>query len=149
MIEIFKSEYIFYLMTAIIMKEDCQDVDRPSAYGEIGPMQITQCVIHDVNDHYGTEYTLDDVKDEGTAREVCRLYLLRWVPRMEKKLKRGACLRDLARIWHRGPNACMPGRLKYSDEYSEYVMNLFDEVLKDSEMMMNPKIRLLKYGPAN
>lgn len=146
MVDILASEYVFYLMTAIILKEDCQDVDRPGRYGEIGPMQITQCVIHDVNDHYGREYTLDDVKDEGIAREVCRLYWLRWAPRMEHKLKRKATLRDLARIWHRGPNACSPGRLKYSEEYSEHVMNLFDEVLKENEIMMNPKIVALKYG---
>jgi len=45
----------------------------------VGPLQIHQCVLDDVNEKFGTQFTLNDVRDIETAKIVARLYVSMWM----------------------------------------------------------------------
>lgn len=80
--------------------------NNPSAVGDggnaLGLLQIWECIIVDVNAHYGTRYKHSDAFDPVKAREICRLYLDHYAT--ERRLGRTPTLEDYARIWNGGPN---------------------------------------------
>jgi len=78
----------------------------------VGPLQIHQGAIDDVNKYYGTEYKLEDVREIGPAREVARLYITLWMDRYKEEIA--------ARVFNGGPRGW---RKKATDEYWRDVKN--------------------------
>lgn len=77
--------------------------NNPDAVGDggkaAGILQMHSPVVEDVNDFYGTNYAWPrDAFNPATAREICRLYLERWL-----KYVLAAGPVDAARIWNGGP----------------------------------------------
>jgi hypothetical protein len=96
-------EMITKLIPALIAIESGGD---PNAVGDngrsLGILQIQAAVVQDVNAWYGTHYRHADAFEPAYAREICRVYLLRWAT--EKRLGRQPTFEDMARIWNGGPN---------------------------------------------
>lgn len=80
--------------------------NNPKAVGDggnaLGLLQVWECIVVDVNAHYGTRYTHSDAFDPVKAREICRLYLDHYAT--ARRLGRTPTLEDYARIWNGGPN---------------------------------------------
>jgi len=63
--------------------------------GAFGELQIRQCVLDDVNRHYGLDVRMVDVRTSRDAsRMVFVLYATKWGAKTEEQA---------ARIWHGGP----------------------------------------------
>lgn len=92
------------LIDALIVVESGGRSDLVGSLGEVGVLQILQPCIDDVNRVYGTDYTLDDAKDETTAREICRNYLNYWGKHYKKKTGLEPTDEILSKIWNGGPN---------------------------------------------
>ena len=72
---------------------------KDGTHGEVGVYQIRQCVVDDVNQKYGTQYTLADCRDEEKAETIAINYLYMWGE------KKGAkTIEELCRIFNGGPN---------------------------------------------
>jgi len=102
---IFQSAEILVLITAMIHVESGGD---PNAIGDNGQahgvLQIHQIYLDDIIKNEGTEYTLEDIKDEAHARMACWEYLHHWCERLKKDTGREPTLEDAARIHNGGPN---------------------------------------------
>lgn len=84
------------LITALIAVESG---GRDNAIGDggraLGPLQIHQGVVLDVNRITGASYRHQDMTNRAKARAVCEVYL--------KAYGRGATTEQLARRWNGGP----------------------------------------------
>ena len=84
------------LLDAIRMVESGGRADAVGDGGNaVGAYQIWPCVIIDVNDRWGTKYTLKDRYNEKKSREIARLYL--------KRYGKGRTQLEMARIFNGGP----------------------------------------------
>jgi len=76
----------------------------------IGPLQIHQCVIDDVNRIYGTSYSHKSMRQLNIATWVCRAYLKHYCSKIKDRYYHYdtedhlPTLEDAARIWNGGPN---------------------------------------------
>ncbi len=68
-----------------------------------GVLQIQRGVIRDVNDAYGTRFSLQDAHNPAKAKKVCVLYLHHWGRQYQSKTGRTPTPEVLARIWNGGP----------------------------------------------
>lgn len=79
---------------------------RDNAVGDngeaLGPLQIHQATVKDVNRLYGTSYTHRDMFDRSKAIDVCHKYLAFYGS--EKRLGHVPTPEDHARIWNGGPS---------------------------------------------
>ncbi len=67
------------LLFALWMVEAGGNYHPPDgAAGEVGPLQIRQIYLDDVNEYRGTALTLDDCRNMTVARWVTLSYLERW-----------------------------------------------------------------------
>lgn len=90
----------------------------------IGPLQIHQCVIDEVNRLEKTSLKLSDMTDPSYSSYVCRLYLVYWASRMDHD----PSVSELARIWNGGPY----GPVKSSTaDYGRRVAAMYDSLEKD------------------
>lgn len=90
------------LIAAIAIVESGGDPNAVGQNGEVGILQIRQCVLDDVNEACASQLTLEDVKSVQMSRWVCRAYINFWATR--KRLKREPTDQDRARIWNGGPD---------------------------------------------
>lgn len=88
---------IFEILFSVLMMVESGGNDK--AYnkesGATGCVQITQMVLDDVNEHYGTHYTKKDCKNRSKSKEICYKYLSR-----HKALD---SYENAARTWRGGP----------------------------------------------
>lgn len=86
------------LIDALIWQE-CSGRIRDTPAGDngkaVGCLQIHECVIEDVNRFYRTAYSLEDRNDPEKSRQICRLYVARWMDVHKEEIA--------ARIWNGGP----------------------------------------------
>jgi hypothetical protein len=73
--------------------------DRGASHG---CLQIQQCVLDDVYELGGGRFYLHDCYDRGTAIWLCRFYLTHYAT--VRKLGKSPTMKDMALIWHRGPD---------------------------------------------
>ena len=106
-VECLKAEVVVSdsLIDAIAIVESNNDNTKIGSFGELGILQIRQCVIDDVNKVYNTQYTINDTKDNEKSREICKKYLKYWGECYEKKTGLKATDQILAKIWNGGPSA--------------------------------------------
>ena len=91
--------------------------DKGSGLGCLG---IQAAVIKDVNEKYNTFYTLDDRTCETKSREICKLYLIRWLQHYRNKTGKQPTQEIACRIWNGGPNGyTKPETEKYYIRYKE------------------------------
>ena len=67
-----------------------------------GCVQIRQCVIDDVNNHYHLQYRLVEALDREVAKQIMVHYLMIYAT--EARLHHPPTYQDCARIWRGGPN---------------------------------------------
>ena len=91
------------LLTALAQVESNNDNTKVGKLGELGILQIRECVIQDVNRIYKTKYVLNDAKDNEKAKDICRKYLQYWGKHYEKKTGLKATNQILSKIWNGGP----------------------------------------------
>lgn len=91
------------LINALIQVESNGDSTKVGKLGELGILQIRECVIKDVNRIYKTTYTLEDAKDNEKAKDICRKYLTHWGRHYEIKTGLKADNKVLSKIWNGGP----------------------------------------------
>lgn len=92
------------LIDALVQVESKGDSKKIGKLGELGILQIRECVIHDVNRIYKTNYVLDDARDDKKSKEICRKYLKYWGRHYERKTGQKATNKILSKIWNGGPN---------------------------------------------
>ena len=68
----------------------------------IGPLQIHNAVVLDVNRITGSHYQWQQMTNRAQAREVCEAYLKHYVT--EKRINRKPTVADFAKVWNSGPN---------------------------------------------
>jgi len=61
----------------------------------VGPFQIWMCVVEDVNERWGTNYTSEDRRDLLKSSEIFVRYCMRWEPKED--------MEAWARLWNGGP----------------------------------------------
>ena len=93
--------------------------------GEVGPLQVTQAVVSDVNSLYGTTYELGDMYDLGKAETVARMYLQYWGERYKVKTGRDPVVETYFRIWNGGPSGY---KKSSTDKYWEKVKVTWDKI---------------------
>ena len=73
-------------LDALIQVESKGDPTKVGRYGELGILQIKQCVIDDVNNkvEHANIWTINDVLDNQKAKTICRKYLSYWGSHYEK-----------------------------------------------------------------
>ena len=91
------------LINALIRVESNGDSTKVGKLGELGILQIRQCVIDDVNRIYKTKYILEDAKNNEKAKDICRKYLTHWGRHYEIKTGLKADNKVLSKIWNGGP----------------------------------------------
>lgn len=88
------------LLAALIAVESGGNDHARGRHGELGALQVRPCVVVDVNRVAGTAFRWSEMTNRVTAKTVCESYLAYWGAR----IGRPPTDRDLAMIWHRGPN---------------------------------------------
>jgi len=88
------------LLAALIAVESGGNDLARGRHGELGALQVRPCVVKDVNRIAGTHYRWAEMTNRAVATKVADLYLTHWA----KRIGRPATDRDLALIWHHGPN---------------------------------------------
>ena len=91
------------LLDALAQVESNNDSTKVGKLGELGILQIRDCVIQDVNRIYKTKYVLEDAKDNTKAKDICRKYLTHWGRHYEIKTGKKADNKILSKIWNGGP----------------------------------------------
>ena len=81
-----------------------------------GCLAIQEAVIQDVNEKYGTSFTLEDRGSELKSREICMLYLQRWLAHYTKKTGKQPTDEIACRIWNGGPSGW---KKKATDKYAK------------------------------
>ena len=120
-------ELLMMLIEAICFVESgC----NPHAIGDNGKawgcMQIHECVIFDVNRHYGTTYNHEDVFDPQVSYKVFSLYTKMWGDHLMIREGRKPTLEDLARIWNGGPQGYKKEATK---KYWAKVKSILDQMV--------------------
>ena len=92
------------LLDALAEVESNNNPNKVGKLGELGILQIRECVIQDVNRIYKTNYVLEDAKDDTKSREICKKYLQYWGEKYERKTGLKADNKILSKIWNGGPN---------------------------------------------
>lgn len=88
------------LLAALIAVESGGNDQARGRNGELGALQVRRCVVADVNRITGKSYRWSEMTNRVVAQAVCKSYLRYWGGR----IGRPATDRDLALIWHHGPN---------------------------------------------
>lgn len=103
---------ILLLAAAIATAETNGRNDLVGAAGEQGPLHITRAYLQDVNQHYGTRYSMWDMRDQKKATDVLAKYCALYCT--VKRLGREPTLEDYARVHHGGPDGWRkPGTRAY------------------------------------
>ena len=112
------------LMFAIMGVESSFARDhRDGKSGEIGYMQIKECVIDDLNNLAGKNYTYDDRYDIETAWQIAEDYMDLWAT--EERLGRKPTIQDRARIFHGGVNGWKnPNTIPWWNKVDNYYAKL-------------------------
>ncbi len=79
----------------------------------IGPLQIHQGVLDDVNKRYGTKFCREDLRNLKTAKLIARLYISMWMEEHKEEIA--------ARIFNGGPRGW---RKKSTDSYWENIQGV-------------------------
>ena len=88
------------LLAALIAVESGGNDQARGRHGELGALQVKRCVVADVNRVVRARYRWEDMTNRVVAAKVADAYLTHW----GGKIGRPPTDRDLALIWHRGPN---------------------------------------------
>ncbi len=88
------------LLAALIAVESGGNDQARGRHGELGALQVRPCVVKDVNRVVQGNYRWSEMTNRVVAAKVADLYLTHW----SKRIGRPATDRDLALIWHHGPN---------------------------------------------
>jgi len=107
------------LLAALIAVESGGNDQARGRHGELGALQVRRCVVVDVNRVAGAKYRWEDMTNRVVAAKVADLYLAHW----SKRIGRPATDRDLALIWHHGPNGWKrPGGVYWRRVHDRVVM---------------------------
>ena len=91
-------------ISALIIVESDGNVNAVGDDGDnIGCLQIHHNVVEDVNNIFGTDFTLDDRYDMQMSRVICNLYLSYWGAKYEENTGFTVTPEVYARIWNGGP----------------------------------------------
>ncbi len=107
-------------LDAMIQVESNGDSTKVGKHGEVGVLQIRQCVITDVNRICKTHYTLSDAKDEEKAVKICKLYLIHYGNYYEKRTGKKADNKILSMIWNGGPLAPWKKKVEVVTNLNKY-----------------------------
>lgn len=88
------------LLAALVAVESGGNDQARGRHGELGALQVRRCVVTDVNRIAGTHYRWAEMTNRVVAAKVADAYLTHW----GGKIGRTPTDRDLALIWHHGPN---------------------------------------------
>lgn len=88
------------LLAALIAVESNGNDLARGRHGELGALQVRRCVVADVNRVVGGNYRWSQMTNRVVATKVAESYLGFWGAR----IGRPPTDRDLAMIWHHGPN---------------------------------------------
>lgn len=88
------------LLAALIAVESGGNDQARGRHGELGALQVRRCVVTDVNRVVGAHYRWSEMTNRVVAAKVADAYLTHW----GGKIGRTPTDRDLALIWHHGPN---------------------------------------------
>jgi hypothetical protein len=88
------------LLAALIAVESGGNDLARGRHGELGALQVRPCVVADVNRVVRGNYRWSEMTNRVVATKVADIYLTHWA----KRIGRPATDRDLALIWHHGPN---------------------------------------------
>lgn len=88
------------LLAALIAVESNGNDLARGRHGELGALQVRRCVVADVNRVVGGNYRWSQMTNRVVATKVAESYLGFWGAR----IGRTPTDRDLAMIWHHGPN---------------------------------------------
>jgi len=85
------------LLDKIWLVESSGRTDPPDGDGgkAVGPLQIHQCVLDDVNEKYGMNFTIDDCREIESAKLIVKLYITMWMDAYKEEIA--------ARIFNGGP----------------------------------------------
>lgn len=105
-------DWLDELIEKIWFVESTNRLNPPDGDGgnAVGPLQIHQCVLRDVNERYGTNFVRKDLRKLETARIVARLYISMWMEGHKEEIA--------ARIFNGGPRGW---RKKSTDTYWERI----------------------------
>ena len=127
---------LLFLMTALLAQvmhasplinaiEQVESGGNPLAVSEdggaLGPLQIRQCVVDDVNRHFKLKLRHVSALDSYMARVIFVRYLSIYAT--EERLGRLVTDRDRALIWRHGPD----GWKRTESEYADRVQNLIND----------------------
>jgi len=117
------------ILLLALMAVETGDRPAPPSNWQVGPLQVTQQAVDDVNKRFGTEFKLQQCEDLEVSKNVARLYFSIWGTRA--RLCRKMTYEDGAAIWRGGPTG--PGKLHRQKrvhvhgklrDYCERVVNL-------------------------
>ena len=91
-------------INALIKVESGGNSEKIGKLGEIGILQIRQCVIDDVNRIYKLNYKLSDAKNDEKSKDICKKYLMYWGQKYQQKTGKVADNQILSKIWNGGTN---------------------------------------------
>ncbi len=112
------------LMMAIMGVESSFNRNKADGLaGEVGPFQIKECVVDDVYNFLGRNYSYDDRKDIETAWRIATDYMDLWATK--ERLGREPTIQDRARIFHGGPNGWRkPSTVAWWNDVDNYYIKL-------------------------
>jgi hypothetical protein len=109
------------LIAALIQVESGGDTNAIGDGGNaVGCLQIWEGVVQDVNRIKGTNFTHDEMFDEGTARYVCYVYLRHYGKAYTKRTGEEPTMETYARIWNGGYHGLFRNK-QATDSYWEKV----------------------------
>lgn len=90
------------LLAALVLVESGGNVRAVGDGGlAVGPLQIHETTVFDVNRIAGTRFILGDRTDRAKSEAMARIYLGHYVTR--ERLGHEPCPADYARVWNGGP----------------------------------------------
>jgi len=84
-----------FLSVLLEVESSPSNRSKRGANGEVGPLQITEAVIKDVNEYTNRSFNLADAEDLSVACWICLKYLERY---------NATTYEEAARLWNGGPN---------------------------------------------
>jgi len=99
------------LLLAVMMTESTGRADVRGSHGEVGILQIRQCVVTDINRAYRERYKLQDFAGEDGVE------LSLWAFYAYAQIYRARTPEQQCKLWNCGPSYKQPGRQQRAARY--------------------------------
>lgn len=116
---------LYVLIPVLMVQESGNNPQAIGESGEVGVLQIRQCVVDDVNRIYGSSWKLHHCKSPVISKEICYAYLSYWGEKYRTETAKKPTYEIYARIWNGGPDGWKKDRT--TDYWKEVEVRLLEK----------------------